>query len=65
MKRRVWKVNPNRDGELYAYLIQGEEVVQGEIVAQEVCIKEDNGWRPTTKETIPTYQQYSKRSFPS
>jgi hypothetical protein len=48
----VWKVKPNRDGELFLSPNQEEEVVQGEIITQEVCItiEEDKGWMPTIKE---------------
>jgi hypothetical protein len=47
-KRRVWRVKIEEDEELPASPIQGEEVVQGEIATQEVCItnKMDNRLMP-------------------
>jgi len=38
MKRRVWRVNIEDDGEMHTSLAQGVEVIQGVIVAQQVII---------------------------
>jgi hypothetical protein len=50
---RVWKVNPNKYGDLFASPNQGEEIIQGEITTQEVCItiEEDSRWMATTEAT--------------
>jgi hypothetical protein len=67
-KRRVWKVNPNREEEFLAYPFQGEEVVEGEIETHEVhiTIEEENRWMPTSKDSpfhfLPTIFQ-NKFSF--
>jgi hypothetical protein len=61
-------VKNTEDEDLLASPTQGAEVVQGEIVAQEVCItiEEDSGLMPTTKDApfqlLPTIFQ-SKFSF--
>jgi hypothetical protein len=48
--KRVWREKSTRGEELPASPIQGEDVVQGEIVTPKVCItiEEDNKWMPTT-----------------